>query len=347
MKPFDGVDFSMPNLLGLAGVIATLIFGLLSIYLFARRKYPGRLVFMEEQCLPLFEDLVKNLPRMQVLYDDKPVSDNLVLLKGLILNVGSKDVSREMIEQPLQIVVSDGFKWLAAKIVSSSPGVKGRVTTLGEATLEFDLGLFRCEECIRFEALVEVPRNAPEGTEPATEFRRIMSFRHRIADTAKVEKRPMPGPASPWETIFQFIFLLIFALATIAVLQSQSSERRLYYVAPNSTATDTVEASPINATQIKLKGVNSKYETVIPMSLFKTFSPIIGPRRRNWVFRTYIACIFMILGGFVFSETKKYFRTFRLRKIILRFSTREERQDSDPGNQILASQSVDLSDPTA
>lgn len=337
------VDLSMPNLLGIAGVVATLIFGVLSIYLFVRRRYPGRLTFIEEQCLSLFEGLVKNLPKMQVLYEGKPVSDNLVLVKGLMLNVGSKDISHEMVEQPLQMEVSNGFKWLAAKVVSSSPGVNGRVLTLNEGILEFDLGLFRCEECIRFEAIAEVPRNGPEGADPAREFRKVMSFRHRIADTAKVEIRPMPISSSPWSPVFQFFFLLVFALATAWILQSQSSERRLYYLAPDATGTlIMVEVSPLNDNLIKLTGVKRNYEATMPMDLFRKLKPIVGPRKRELVFRAYITCILLILASFVLSEIQKYLKVFRLKSIISRFVAGEEQQDQNSKAQLnlsLASQS--------
>jgi hypothetical protein len=323
MKIPWGDELNFPNLLALTGVVATLVFGVLSIYLFARRRYPGRLVFMEEQCISLFEDLVKNLPQMQVLYEGSPVSDNLVLVKGLVVNVGAKDVSREMIEQPLQVKVSEGFKWLTAKEVSSSPDFRGQVKVVNEETLEFDLGLFRCEEYIRFEALAEAPRdeepNRKEGADPAKELRKAMQFRHRIADTAKIEVSSMPAASSPWETISSFLFLLGFALATAWVLHTQSSERRLYYLAPNLTGIPAVvEASPLSKDLIKITGVKSNYEAVMPLNRFRQLSPVVGPRKREWLFRIYIVCILLILSGYVVSAVRNYLKTMKMRKILSR-----------------------------
>jgi hypothetical protein len=115
------------NSFAILGLLATIVSGIVGTYLAVKRRYPGRLVFLNEQCIALFQDLVKNLPEMQVLYAERSVSENIVLLKGVVANTGSKDISRDMVSQPLCACLPEGFKWLEAKVVSASAGVQGNI----------------------------------------------------------------------------------------------------------------------------------------------------------------------------------------------------------------------------
>lgn len=89
------MDFNF--LLGIFGFIATLIFGVLSIYLYIRKRYPVSIVYIEEQAVGLFDSIVKNFPNITILHDNKVINESLVLLKGSIVNDGSADIK----ESPL------------------------------------------------------------------------------------------------------------------------------------------------------------------------------------------------------------------------------------------------------
>ena len=66
------------SVLTIAGITATVILGSYSIYLvFRTQRYPGRIAFVKETCIGLFDVLVRNLPELSILYEDKPVSENL------------------------------------------------------------------------------------------------------------------------------------------------------------------------------------------------------------------------------------------------------------------------------
>ena len=83
-----------PNLLAIIGISATVVLGVYGIYLgFRTQRYPGRITFVKETCIGLFDSLVRNLPELSIQYDNEPVGENLVLLKGFILNTGTKDIN--------------------------------------------------------------------------------------------------------------------------------------------------------------------------------------------------------------------------------------------------------------
>ena len=74
---------------------------------------------MEEYCLGLFEATVRNIPELKITYNDRPVGDDLVLLKGYLVNTGWKDITPEMVGQHLALDLPTGYRWL--KAVASSP----------------------------------------------------------------------------------------------------------------------------------------------------------------------------------------------------------------------------------
>lgn len=170
------------------GILATVLFGIWAVVI--RRRYPGEITFVVEDCIGLFDTIVKNFPELAVLYQEKPVSHGLVLLKGTFLNSGKKDITPEMVEDKATLNLPDNFKWLAVKIVAQSPNVRACVE-VEPNLLRLSTGLFRCKEYFKFEALAEVPvpdKNNSINKNLLTNIRTS----HRIADTGKIRKVSLP-----------------------------------------------------------------------------------------------------------------------------------------------------------
>src|ERR1035438_9026699 len=144
------------DILGVLGIAATIVFGVWGIIIIVRRRYPGQLTYIKESNIGLFDSIVKNLPELSVLYNNAPVGQGLVLIKGAILNTGSKDITNEMVEQKLTFALPEGFRWLTAKVVGNSGNVVGAID-IQDRSLVFTTGLFRCNEFIRFQAIAEIP----------------------------------------------------------------------------------------------------------------------------------------------------------------------------------------------
>jgi hypothetical protein len=158
------------------------------------RRYPGQIIFFTEQIIDLFNAIVKDLPELVVLYKKDPVSPNLVLIKGALLNTGKIDISPTMIEMPITMTLPSGYRWLTAKIISSSPNVKADLYQEDKQNIIIKSGLLRCNENIRLQALVEVsPLSSTEkGTKHESMSSRLeeaIRFSHRIANTRKIEKK--------------------------------------------------------------------------------------------------------------------------------------------------------------
>lgn len=182
------------TLLGIVGIVATVIVGAWGIYITLDRKYPGIVTFIKEDNIALFDSIVRNFTELSVLYDGIPVSESLVLLKGYLLNTGSRDITENMVVEQLTLNLPDEFKWLTGKVVSASHNVQASVKIEDETKLIFDLGLFRKDEYIKFEAVAEVSSEelSTENT-PSKLLEDSMEFSHRIADTRSVEFKDFPS----------------------------------------------------------------------------------------------------------------------------------------------------------
>ena len=177
-----------PTVLAVISIAATVVLGIWGIFLMIKRKYPGQITFVRESCLGLFDSIVKNMPELAVQYNGTPVGEGLVLLKGSFLNTGSKDISESMVVEKVSISLPQNFRWLAAKIVSTSPKVHAQVS-ISDRSLIFETGLFRCQEHIRFETLAEVPiKNSADnkrGESIEERLNKVLRISHRITDTQK------------------------------------------------------------------------------------------------------------------------------------------------------------------
>jgi hypothetical protein len=186
----EGGIMSVSLVLTIIGILVSVLFGIWGVFLVIRKRYPGELTLITNDCIPLFDAIVKNLPELTVLYGGEPVSQGLVLFKGTLLNSGNKDISPDMVEGKVALGLPEDFKWLSAKVVAASPNANVKVETEADA-LRFSTGLFRCSEYFRFEALAEVPiDDGGDGTHESAKSKLIdgIEATHRIADTRKVQR---------------------------------------------------------------------------------------------------------------------------------------------------------------
>ena len=173
--------------LGIIGLIASFVFGILSIYQFKSRRYPGKLTFYEEFAIGLFDSLVKNFPQIAIKYENKNIDAQILLLKAFIINTGSIDIKDSLVQEKLSLRLPPGYTWLNAKVTDMSEGANASVEIINNI-IYFDLGLFKKNEYIRFEALLQIPLGS-DSTEGINKSEEIFVFNHRIADTNEIERR--------------------------------------------------------------------------------------------------------------------------------------------------------------
>ena len=177
--------------LGIIGLAATVVLGLLGIAVAMNRRDPGELTFILERTIFLFKDIVKGMPQLTVLYKNESVTETLILIRGTLVNTGHIDVTEGSVKRPLEALLPKGSRWRESTVVDTSPDLKVRLDIATNA-LVFNLGLFRRDEYVRLELLLELPEAELRNLSSSDTLLRAIEFQHRIANTRRVVA--VPGP---------------------------------------------------------------------------------------------------------------------------------------------------------
>ncbi len=287
------------TLLGILGITVSCIFGAWGVYLVIKHRYPGRLTYVREQSIALFDSIVKNLPELAVLYKDKPVRPNLVLVKGALVNTGKKDVTPTMVETPIRISMPEGFKWLTAKVISTSKDVKASIQIIDEQTLLVTNGLLRCKEFVQFQVLAEVPvddgsRKTNETKKPSfTEQIRMalsthshsknstieqrldhaLKFSHRIEDTRQINTVELKEDERVKKRMKLFAIIPIVGLIACIAISSMYYFKAapsifVYSFLSDSTHVIPVMIKSLREKEVRLKSLDDSYDVTLSLDEF-------------------------------------------------------------------------------
>ncbi len=307
-----------------------------SSHAIAGRHYPGRITFVKEGCIGLFDSIVRNFPEIVITYDNSPVGQNLVLLKGAFLNTGTKDITKEMVAERLTIALPPEYAWLTARVGGASPEVTGAISRSEDRSkLSFDLGLFRCGEYIRFEALAEVPvPSGKQGGSASDNLKKALSFEHRIADTRKIDSREISISDYRRKRIWiQVGVLAAQAIATTFLLAMefrtgdplQAGDLQFWLTADNSK-TVLVSVTPIANGNLRLRGVKEKFETVMPVEEFfyrRKWKPTITKCYCGIASVLMFVAIILLSSGLAAALLRSLRRESRLRSVLALSRTAE------------------------
>jgi len=288
------------QIVGILGLLMTVVFGALSVYLFFTRRYPGQITLVRESTIALFDSIVKNFSNLTVLYNTLPVSEGLVLLKGAFVNTGSKDISKDMVRENLCLRLPEKFTWRSAKVVSSSPSVHAEAK-LSSQDITFDIDLFRCKEFVRFEAVVEVPvgttGQSESGQSLENRLHRALQVRHRIADTQKVKVREFPDEVSAIRQIKKLWFPSTMSALMVGFVLGMLyfyCPARLYYTITDKGEQIEVKITPRTDDSVSIEGVSrSNYRKIVPT---KDFFANSGMLARSIPDRSKIIILLVMIG---------------------------------------------------
>lgn len=312
------------------GSIVTAIIGTLltatGVYLMIKRKYPGEITFFSDSCIGLFDSIVKNMPELVVEYKEEPVGQELVLLKGSFLNTGSKDITENMVVEKIAMSLPDNCRWVTAKIASASPNVKANVT-VAEKKIIFDIGLFRCKEFIRFEALAELSACdiSSEKNDIEKSLIKRLKINHRISDTQKIKERELSCQVDAKKelkrmlaTIAPLLFGSISLMVVMTIFYFSGFPGKLRFSIPEGAEnTVLVRVVPCADGTLKIKGVTNKsYKTTMTPEQFfniQGIQPHVTKDKSIYVLFALILVFFGLPLFLLLSAYRDYTKTKKIR----------------------------------
>ncbi|MBI3090827.1 MAG: hypothetical protein HYY96_09180 [Candidatus Tectomicrobia bacterium] len=320
------------TVLGILGIIVSSLFGLWGVYTtIIQRRYPGRITFIIEDIIGLFDTIVKNLPELRILYNEAPVTPSLVFLKAAMLNRGKKDIDASMVETPITLYLPEHYRWLTSRVVSTSHDVNADVDIKDERSLQVIIsGLFRVGEYIRIEILAEVPPgnelSGDSQVSMSNKLQNAITLQHRIPDTRMIEvrdlefrgvgarklKRVMP--------LFAIVILLAFLFASKLLPEDFPAELVYDYQTENGQVIK-VAISPKSDNTVKLRGLEERFNAVLPVEQFIELSRInkrvrvdtVNKYLARFLFAIFVAMPMMLLTSLYYSE---FWEKRKIRKLL-------------------------------
>jgi hypothetical protein len=304
------------------GIVVTIIVGGPGIYVLIKRSYPGQITFVIENCLALFETIVKNIPELSVTYKNSPVNKGIVLLRGVFLNTGTKDISKEMIEEDLRLELPEACEWLQAKVLPSTPSVRATIEQ-ETRTLTFKTGLFRCREIIRFECLAKIKLPDNENLTLESLFRELLRCTYRIADTQSVKTVHYPSLQESYLQSLLYMFPMfvlpimgvVFAIYTFVI---GTPSLIYFHMANDNGKRIEVTAAPQVSGNVLVKGVDEYFSKVMPASAFfalPDLQPQVVPYRSMEFVSMFNYSVMVIIP--IFFIVPFFLKQRRLRRIRL------------------------------
>lgn len=175
------------TIIGIIGVILTLVFGFLSFDLFKRKKYPGKVTYVKLALIDLLNNVANNFSEIKLLHDDSPIQKNIIYIKGALLNNGDIDLNSKFTERDISIHLPKNCKWLDIKATEFSEGLSANIETEHNEIAFFKFDLFRKSEYLQFEGIIEATNDQISAESIESE----LIFKHRIENTSKIETKSL------------------------------------------------------------------------------------------------------------------------------------------------------------
>lgn len=173
-------------LIGVVGLVLSLIFGVYSIWFNKKSNKKVSLGIEKKECYSLFKSDINRL-NIDVIYSGKSIENFLVLFKGVIRNNGQTDIDKNRIYKPIQIKTKSNYKWLEFSVSANPEGASVALSKTNDQTLELNWDLLKKNEFIEFESVIEIPQNS-EIDEISDDFYNGLTFDFRITDLNSIDK---------------------------------------------------------------------------------------------------------------------------------------------------------------
>lgn len=306
------------DILAIIGLLLSVVFGVWGIAVTVRKKYPGRISFVEENALGLFNSMVKNFPEIKIQYENSPISEQMVYLKASFINTGVSDLSTKELSQKLKISLKENIKWINCKLTGMSKDVICDLKIVNNE-LVFDFDLLKKNEFIRFDAFAEIKNS----DKPRTSFRKAITFSHRIPNTAKVDRKNYLNEEEISDKRFEFkknmiiaSFIVIACLGT-TFYQYFNKTSELKYKYKLQDKEYSVVVSSVGIDKIKLEDADQSFEKELTLQKFNSLKNLKAFCTQNtlWGYFKKSSIILLCVLIYLFSMFSEYRGIYKDRKI--------------------------------
>jgi hypothetical protein len=201
------------KILAVLGFILTVFSVVYAKWTNKKNRKKVSLQFKKLECYSLFKDDVSRL-NIELIYNSKPVSGSLLLLKARLINNGQVDIDNTRIHESFKILSKKDFQWLEIRITSQPENIKSKIEILNSTDVLLEWDLLKAGEFIDLEALIEININNVSSEDKSSKFYDELTFKFRITELNSIQKEPQifNDKRVPKVAIFVTIGILIVGL---------------------------------------------------------------------------------------------------------------------------------------
>lgn len=311
-------------ILTIIGLLATFIFGFLSIDLFKRKRYPGKITFVKQSSIGLFDSFVKNFNEISILFESKPIKDNLIYIKGSFINDGDIDIEGEKIEKPISIELPEKYSWVNCKITDATNNLVCDNEIWNDNIVGVKFGLFRKGEFIQIEALIE----ASHDVDNDDNIFDLVKFTHRISQTQKIattnllsENQLKKKKGKMIERIWSSTIQMLFPIILLILFYVFTKNAEINYRSIEAGNTVEFKAMAKRDGFIELKNLSTNDKTTISIADFQDKSkylPFIPEKtllqllKESWIIIPIWLTIQFLLWLISYLEVRKSNKIYRV-----------------------------------
>ena len=147
------------------------------------RRAPG-LLYAQTDCVALFDSIVKNMDKIEIMYDAEPITQDLILLKGCFYNSGNDDLDSSKIHSPVSVDFGEKIEVIECNISEMPDGSTVEKKIIDNQKIEFNWDLLKKKESFHFDILLKDEKKNGEKEKERVEkglFKKIV-FTHRITN---------------------------------------------------------------------------------------------------------------------------------------------------------------------
>ncbi len=171
----------------LIGISLPILLFVIQLVLSYRDKRTTQITFIENKCASLSSFFINEIDGLEIKYQEKPITGNLLFYQLTICNSGVSDIPKSQIYAPLCIQTSKNFRWKSYKLFDKSEEFNPKLT-LSDDKLLIDWELFKKGEFIRVDTVIEHSNEKKENPDETVNLLSNISFNKSRIVNLKVQK---------------------------------------------------------------------------------------------------------------------------------------------------------------
>lgn len=285
-----------------------IVFFILTLRNINRNKRAPGLLYVQTDCVALFDSIVKTMDKIDIRYNAEPITPDLILLKGCFYNSGNDDIESSKIKSPVSVDFGEKVEVIEFNISEKPNGLNIKKEIIDNQKIEFNWDLLKKKESFHFDILLKVKEKNGEKEKDRAEMRIFKETvcTHRITNLDKIDRTVFSSRISSTK-ILRYILLIMMVfqaalLITLVVVFFVIATHDLRFSYSDDTY-ENIEVKLIALTKdtISMKGLNKEFKKVITLDelLSMRLKPIItidkSERRIYWIL------VLMLVGSVGFS----------------------------------------------